>query len=71
MSGCWCRGGGRREFAVLSSEALKRNDLVEVPHESASIQLELWHYRPAFVYGDRIDPLSLVLSLSDDHDDRV
>ena len=63
--------GSRRAFTVLSSEALKRNDLVEVPHESASIQLELWHYRPAFVYGDRIDPLSLVLSLSDDHDDRV
>ncbi len=63
--------GSNREFAVLSSEALKRKDLVEVPRESASVQLELWHYRPAFVYGDRIDPLSLVLSLSDDGDDRV
>ena len=56
---------------MLSSEALKRNDLVEVPHESASIQLELWHYRPAFIYGDRIDPLSLVRSLMDDQDERV
>ena len=63
--------GNRREFAALSSEALRRKDLVEVPHESASVQLELWHYRPAFIYGDRIDPLSLVLSLADYKDDRV
>ena len=63
--------GNRREFAALSSEALRRKDLVEVPHESASVQLELWHYRPAFIYGDRIDPLSLVLSLANYKDDRV
>ena len=63
--------GNIREFAALSSEALRRKDLVEVPRESASIRLELWHYRPAFVYGDRIDPLSLVLSLADEQDDRV
>ena len=63
--------GSSRVFAALSSEALRRKDLVEVPRESASIRLELWHYRPAFVYGDRIDPLSLVLSLADEQDDRV
>ena len=63
--------GNCREFAALSSEALKRKDIVEVPRESASVRLELWHYRPAFIHGDRIDPLSLVLSLADDQDDRV
>lgn len=63
--------GDCREYAVLSSEALKRKDLVEVPRESASVRLELWSYRPAFLYGDRIDPLSLCLSLSDETDDRV
>ena len=63
--------GNCREFAALSSEVLKRRDIVEVPRESALIRLELWHYRPAFIYGDRIDPLSLVLSLMDDQDERV
>ena len=63
--------GSYREFAALSSEALRRKDIVEVPRESASVRLELWHHRPTFVYGDRIDPLSLVLSLADDRDDRV
>jgi len=63
--------GNCREFAALSSEVLKRKDIIEVPRESASVRLELWHYRPAFIYGDRIDPLSLVISLADDHDERV
>lgn len=63
--------GTSREYAALSSDVLKRTDLVEVPRESAAVRLELWHYRPAFVYGDRIDPLSLCLSLADEKDDRV
>ena len=63
--------GTSREYAALSSDVLKRTDLVEVPRESAVVRLELWHYRPAFVYGDRIDPLSLCLSLADERDDRV
>lgn len=63
--------GNCREYAALSSEVLRRKDLVEVPRASAAVKLELWHYRPAFIYGDRIDPLSLVLSLADDRDDRV
>ena len=60
-----------REFAALSSEVLKHKDLVEVPRESATVRLELWCYRPTFLYGDRIDPLSLCLSLSNERDDRV
>lgn len=63
--------GKSREYAALSADVLKRKDLAEVPRESAAIRLELWHYRPAFVYGDRIDPLSLCLSLADERDDRV
>lgn len=63
--------GNRREYAALSSEVLKRKDVVEVPRSSAAIKLELWHYNPAFIYGNRIDPLSLCLSLADERDDRV
>ena len=63
--------GTSREYAALSSDVLKRTDIVEVPREVAAVRLELWHYRPAFVCGDRIDPLSLCLSLADEKDERV
>lgn len=63
--------GNRREYAALSSDVLKLKDVIEVPRSSASIKIELWHYNPAFIYGDRIDPLSLCLSLANERDDRV
>ena len=40
--------------------------------EPGAIQLELWNYSPALVPGTAlVDPLSLVLSLQSDTDDRV
>ena len=40
--------------------------------EPGALQLELWNYSPALVPGTAlVDPLSLMLSLQSDADDRV
>ena len=40
--------------------------------EPSAIQLELWNYSPTLVLGTAlVDPLSLMLSLQSDADDRV
>ncbi len=59
------------EYAVESSLLGKCSGISSVPRAEARVHLGLWCYEPAFVYGDRIDPISLCLSLSNDDDERV
>ncbi len=62
---------GYLEVAALSSDFGKCEKMPIVPKESARYRLELWHYPPAFIFKDRIDPISLVLSLANEIDERV
>ena len=59
------------EVAALSSDYGKCEKPKIVPKDDARYRLELWHHPPAFLFKDRIDPLSLVLSLSQETDERV
>lgn len=59
------------EYAVESSAFGKCSGISPVPRSEARVHLELWCHEPAFVYGDRIDPISLCLSFSNDDDERV
>ena len=51
----------------------RRRQAVELPEPDADAQeLEVWTYRPALLAdGDRVDPLSLYLSLRDTRDERI
>lgn len=53
--------------------ARARHKVVEVPEPDADAQeIEVWSYRPALLAdGDRVDPLSLFLSLRDNRDERI
>ncbi len=59
------------EYAVESSAFGKCSGISPVPRSEARVRLGLWCHAPSFVYGDRIDPISLCLSLSVDDDERV
>lgn len=60
---------GPTEWKVLQADKY----LSEVAHaEDAQFVLDVWRYDPVAVTGEnRIDPLSLYLQFSDDHDERV
>ncbi len=51
----------------------QHHKVVEIPEADADAQeIELWNYRPGLLAdGDRVDPLSLYLSLKDSPDERV
>lgn len=59
------------EVCVLSADYNKCCKEEFVPKASAHYHLELWHYNPSFVFKNKIDPLSLILSLSKNIDERV
>ncbi len=57
-------------FAVSMTEFRKSGHEV-IPTNEADIVLQLWRYRPDFLGNGRIDPLSLMLSLRGETDERV
>jgi len=68
--------------SLLSAPGVSRDDwkslrqhhkVVEVPEPDAEAQeIEVWSYRPELLAdGDRVDPLSLYLSLKGNRDERV
>lgn len=57
-------------FATELAE-FRRHTVEIVPLESAEIKLQLWLYNPCMFGKDRIDLLSLALSLKNDPDERV
>lgn len=59
-----------RTFAVGMKGVLPP-DGRELSPETARYAVQLWRYPPTFFGGDRIDVLSLALSLRDNRDDRV
>jgi hypothetical protein len=62
-------------YAVSSSQwklALEQGAKTVPEPEPGALQLELWNYSPALVpASELVDPLSLILSLQSDADDRV
>lgn len=60
---------GRKDWKAAAA----RHKIVQVPEPDVDAQeIEVWSYRPALLAdGDRVDPLSLCLSLRDNRDERV
>lgn len=60
---------GREDWKAVRAS----HKIVQVPEPDADAQeIEVWSYRPALLAdGDRVDPLSLYLSLRDNRDERV
>lgn len=60
---------GRDEWKTIR----RQHTPIELPEpDTQSFELEIWSYRPALLAeGDRVDPLSLYLSLKDNRDERV
>lgn len=58
------------EFAMRRSDFLAMR-VPQVPRVNAPCRLQLWNYQPTIFGADRIDALSLALSLRGNNDDRV
>jgi len=63
-------------YATISSIAKNNLEIVEISRDSRPadnvIQLQIWRYNPKLISSnDFVDPLSLYLSLKENHDDRV
>ena len=56
---------------AIELAGFRKMDCKTVPKDIAEIQLQLWLYPPAIFGENKIDPLSLTLSLKNDLDDRV
>lgn len=59
-------------IARSSWQSLKQGGVEEVPPgEPPAIELQVWSYPPTLIEGPFVDPLSLILSLRDEPDERV
>ncbi len=52
-------------------KGFRKTGIEECSVDLAPIRLQLWHFNPMAIGGDKIDPLSLYLTLRNDPDDRV
>ncbi|MBR5080510.1 MAG: hypothetical protein IKX30_17360 [Victivallales bacterium] len=59
------------EIYAASLTDFRKGNYEIVLADEADIVLQLWRYRPNILGENKIDPLSLVISLRDDNDERV
>lgn len=66
---------GAQEFALSADQwkLMRHKGIQLLPRrEPGAAMLQIWRYSPEIIEGDRlVDPLSLILSLQDVHDERV